>query len=98
MEFAEYPALHPQVASRIIDGAAVIIMADSGLVNVFNSVGTRVWELINGTRTIQEIADIVVAEYDVPAAAALEDVMSFLDQLRQVQAIALYDHPMPEEP
>ncbi len=44
----KYPAYSAQVATRIIDGAAVVILADAGEVNVINPVGTRVWELIDG--------------------------------------------------
>lgn len=42
MDSHKFPSPHPQVAARIIDGSAVIVLADSGQVNVLNAVCTRI--------------------------------------------------------
>ena len=69
-----YPIPHPQVAGRVIDGEAVVILSESNLVNVFNPVGSRVWELCDGSRTVEEVIDCIVTEYDVDRGRAQEDV------------------------
>lgn len=91
MKVTEYPVPHPQVASRIIDDQAVVVLADSGEVNVFNAVGTRVWELIDGTRTLQQIADMITSEYETTPEQALRDVQEFMQALVEAKAITLSD-------
>ena len=91
MDSSKYPVPHPQVAARVVDGEAVIILADSGEVNVLNPVGTRIWELTDGARTVQQIADTIVAEYDVTPEAALQDVTEFLQTLADANMLTLQD-------
>ena len=85
------PTPHAQVATRTVDGAAVIVLADSGQVNVLNSVGTFIWEFVDGSRSVQEIADALRAEYDVTAEQALQDVSDFLQTLVDSQVVVLED-------
>ena len=89
MDLLNRPTLHPQVAARTVDGTAVVVLADSGEVKILNPVGTRVWELIDGARTVAEIIDVIVDEFEVSAQQAQEDVVEFLQQLLNVQAIRL---------
>jgi hypothetical protein len=76
-----YPVPHPQVAGRVIDGEAVVILSESNQVNVYNPVGSRIWELADGTRSVKEIVELIINEYEVARERAEADVMSFLDQL-----------------
>jgi hypothetical protein len=95
MDFAKFPVLHPQVATRIVDGEALIVLADSGQVNVLNPVGTRMWELIDGTRSVQQIADAVYAEFDVTEDQVRRDLEEFVQELVDANAIVLQDQPAP---
>ncbi len=94
MELNSYPTPHPQAASRIIDGSAVVVLADAGEVNVFNSVGTRVWELTDGSRSVQQIIDAIIAEFDVAADQAAADVQEFLHSLVDEEAVVLESQPL----
>ena len=87
----KYPILHPQVAARIIDGEAVIVLPESGQVNVLNEVGSRIWELIDGTHSVSEITEIIVAEYDVTAEQAERDVNEFIQELVDNKMLVLSD-------
>ena len=93
MNSDKYPVPHPQVGARVVDGEAVIILADSGNVNVFNPAGTRIWELADGSRSVRQIADAIVAEYEVMPDAALQDVTEFVQKLVDARALTLYDAP-----
>jgi hypothetical protein len=93
MATARYPVPHPQVAARIVDGAALIVLSDAGHVNVLNPVGTRIWELIDGTRSIEEIAQTIQGEYEVTHQQALQDVEEFVQRLVDVQALVIQDQP-----
>lgn len=93
MDLNKYPVLHPQVATRTVDGEAVIVLADSGQVNVLNPVGTRMWELMDGKRNIQQIVDAICEEFDVSEEEAKRDLEEFLQQLIDVNAIVLQEQP-----
>jgi hypothetical protein len=90
-----YPAPHPQVAGRMIDGEAVVILAEANEVNVFNAVGSRVWELADGTHTLAEIVAIVVKEYDVTLEKATADVVAFVEQLVAERVLELSGERVP---
>ena len=76
-----YPRPHPQTAGRVIDGEAVLILSDDSEINVLNEVGSRIFELADGTRTVAEIASIIGSEYDISSEDATTDVIEFLDSL-----------------
>ena len=77
-----------RVAARIIDGTAVVVIIDRQELHTLNAVGTRVWELADG-RTVAEIADAIVAEYEVEPPLALSDVVRFTEKLSDLGALEL---------
>ncbi|MBI3952045.1 MAG: pyrroloquinoline quinone biosynthesis peptide chaperone PqqD [Acidobacteria bacterium] len=77
----KHPTPHPQVASRIVDGEALIVLADSGEVTVLNKVGSRIWELVDGSRSVQGIVETIEAEYDTTREQAEQDVVRFVQEL-----------------
>ena len=93
MELAKYPVSHPQVAARIVDGSAVIVLADSGEVTVLNPVGTSIWEKIDGAHSVGDIVAALQVEYEVDAAQAEQDVAEFLHTLLEAGAVTLTDEP-----
>jgi hypothetical protein len=45
--------------------------------------GPRIWELLDGTRTLGEVRAAIVARFDVGDAAAWEDLCAFVDGLEE---------------
>jgi hypothetical protein len=84
-----YPTPHPQTAGRVIDGEAVLILADNSEVNVLNEVGTRIFELSNGNHSTAEIVAIIVTEYEVTPEQAEQDTREFLNQMVDRQVLTL---------
>ncbi len=72
---------HPRTASRVFSGEAVIISPAENMVRMLNPVGSRIWELCDGTRTIDQIAEVLSAEFDVEAAHAQQSVTTFVTAL-----------------
>jgi hypothetical protein len=70
----------PNVAWRILDGAAVLVAPSSPAVQTLNPVGTVVWELSDG-RSIAEIVDAIVKEFEVERTQASLDVERFVREL-----------------
>jgi hypothetical protein len=79
---------HPDAASRTYDGEAFIVVPGLGEYNILNPLGTRVWELIDGTRTVADIVKMVCEEYDVPPETAEADVNMFVEDLRKHKMVS----------
>jgi hypothetical protein len=54
-----------------------------------NEVGSRIWDLIDGNRTVDEIASTIAGEYDVDPDEALADTGDFIAQLHEADCISL---------
>src|SRR3989441_10325308 len=52
-----------------------------------NEVGARIWELIDGDRSLQELRDAIVEEFEVSQTEAQEDLTVLLEQLKWIGAI-----------
>lgn len=74
-------AKSPTTAWRVIEGEAVILSMDTKVLRGLNPVGSRVWELIDGQRSVEEIVGVIVREFDVSHEAAAGDVGSFIQEL-----------------
>jgi hypothetical protein len=75
------PGKSLKTASRIIDGEAVIVIPEKGVVNILNLVGSRIWELLDGKNNSQDIARIISQEFEVADTAAHKDVQEFIQEL-----------------
>ena len=84
-----YPEPHPQTAGRVIDGEAVLILSDSAEINVLNPVGSRIFELIDGNKSIAQIVETIADEYNVPQDDAQQDTISFIEELVAHQVLVL---------
>jgi len=71
----------PTTASRVIEGEAVILSMETKVLRGLNPVGSRIWELIDGQRSVEEIVGVIVKEFDVEPPRAEEDVRGFLEEL-----------------
>lgn len=76
--------------ARIVDGEAVVVEPGDGLVTIVNAVGTRIWDLLDGRRTVREIAGRVAGDYDVSRDQALADTLEFLRDLREKGLIDIH--------
>lgn len=75
------PARAPATAWRVIEGEAVILSMDSKVLRGLNPVGSRVWELIDGRRDVEQIVDALVGEFAVERERARAEVEAFLRAL-----------------
>lgn len=71
----------PRTAARVVEGRALVIVIDDRKLHALNGVGTRVWELAEGGRTLGEIADALVREFEVTREVALADARQFVSEL-----------------
>ncbi len=71
----------PKTAWRVIEGEAVILSLDTKAFRGLNAVGSRVWELIDGRRSVDAIVEVIVREFDVTREQAAGDVQAFVREL-----------------
>jgi len=65
-----------RLAWRVLEGGAVILFPEAGTLHRLNGTGTRVWEHLDGRRTITDIAVALADEYTVDVADAVEQVVA----------------------
>jgi len=75
------PRKSERIAARAVDGKAVLVVLDARKLHTLNPVGTRVFELCDGTRDVQAIAALIAEQFEVDASTAERDALAFLTQL-----------------
>ena len=85
------PAHHPRIAARVFSGEAVIITPAENMVRMLNEVGSRVWELADGTRTVEQIAVALTQEFAVDLPQARSSATAFIDELAAKGLLAFVD-------
>jgi hypothetical protein len=74
-------------AWRVIEGEAVILSLDTKVFRGLNAVGSRVWELIDGRRSVEEIVTQIVVEFEVAPDEAARDVGTFIAELLEKRLV-----------
>ncbi|MFA5410501.1 MAG: PqqD family protein [Candidatus Omnitrophota bacterium] len=84
------PFKSTDTASRIIEGQAVVIhlKKQPAEINIFNQTGTRVWELLDGKRTIEEIVREIYEEFEISRGEAFAEVAKFILNLGKKDLIS----------
>jgi hypothetical protein len=81
VHLADVVAHTPGVVSRMVDGEAVLVDPKKGMVRVLNPTGARIWEMIDGRRTVAELAANIAAEYGIEVPRAQADTIAFCEDL-----------------
>jgi hypothetical protein len=73
--------------TAVVDGETVMFSADQGSYFGLDEVGTRVWELLEEPRSIDDVCATLLEEYDVEADTCRRDVAAVVEQLRDAQLV-----------
>jgi hypothetical protein len=71
----------PEVMFRVIGDESVFLNLNSEQYLGLDTVGTRIWTLLNGSGSIQEAYESLLAEFDVEPVRLRDDLNEFIDQL-----------------
>lgn len=66
---------------RVLEGDAVILHPEAGTLHRLNGTGTRLWELMDGSRDLATIAQLLIDEYEVDLPTATEEVVAVAGDL-----------------
>jgi len=83
MKFSDETVIRraPTALSRAFEHEVAVILPTASAVRVLNEVGARIWALADG-RTLAQILDIVVNEYEVERTQLRVDAEAFLSELQ----------------
>lgn len=81
------PKRREGVAAQIADGEAVLLDIESGEYFALNPVGSRIWELSDGTRSTAEIVSVICDEFDVAEDVAMADTHQILGELEKEKLV-----------
>ena len=91
VDLASKPLRPPGVLSRRVkpdEPTTVLLHPQTGEYYTLDEIGSRVWELCDGERTVAEIAASIAKEYDAPASEIERDVLELLNDLQAEQLLA----------
>ena len=66
-----------------VNGEAVILHFDSGKYFGLNEVGALVWKMIKQPRSVRELRDAILSEYEVEPEQCEQDLLELLRELRE---------------
>jgi len=83
MKFSDETVIRraPTALSRAFEHEVAVILPTASAVRVLNEVGARIWALADG-RTLAEILDVLVNEYEVERTQLRVDAETFLSELQ----------------
>lgn len=62
-------------------------VGDMGSIYNLNEMGALVWELLDGQKTLRDIRDTIVAQFEVSTLEAKADLCEFISQLETIDAV-----------
>jgi hypothetical protein len=75
-------ATREQVSCALGDEAAILNLKNTVYYGL-NPVGARVWDLLQQARSVAEIRDVLLDEYDVESATCERDLLALLEKMRE---------------
>ena len=77
---------------RQIDDETILVpikdnLGDMGSIYNLNEVGAFVWEQLDGQKTLSDINEMLTDEFDIPEGESKEDLIEFINQLKEIDAI-----------
>lgn len=70
-----------QVLTQQVSGTLILLHLDNGEYYKLDEVGSRVWELCDGTRTVADAVSVICEEYEASAETVEADVLALVREL-----------------
>jgi hypothetical protein len=77
-----------EVSFQRLEDATVIVHLSTGRIHHTNATGSRLWELLEQGRPINEMLAILGQEFEAPAEQIQKDVVDFLELLSKEKMIS----------
>jgi hypothetical protein len=70
-----------ELLSALVDGEIVFVSLATDSYVALDAVGRRIWELLERSRRLQELVDLLCNEFDGPRDVIAADVATFVQEL-----------------
>ena len=80
---------HQEVAWRRIDREVILVDPRNSLLYPLNPVASRCWELLDQDKSIKDICQIIVNEFEATPPEIESDILEFINNLKQNNLIIL---------
>ena len=77
------------IVSRNLQGELILLNLKTNLYCGLDHVGTKIWQLINKHKILNEVLNELMKEYDVSEAKCTEDLLNFLSMLKEKELIEI---------
>ena len=84
---------NPALAWREIDDDTVIISPNDSVMHELNDTGSFLWKNIDGKRSVADLADLLVENYEVTPEVALADTQTLLDEMSSRKLVVITSAP-----
>lgn len=91
---ARIVASRDQLSTALAGEAVILGMRDSVYYGL-DAVGARIWALVQEPRTLDEVTDTIVAEYEVERSQAFDDVLALSRDLLERGLLEIVPPPAP---
>jgi hypothetical protein len=81
----------PDQVSSDLSGESVILNLKSGTYFGLNEVGSSIWQFIQEPKTVSDVCESILAEYDVDAQTCETEVQALLVDLLAAQLVEIRD-------
>ena len=81
MNLTDKITISPQAIARQLDDETVILHLGSGTYFGLDPVGARIWQLMGEGKTLVEICEVMLEEYDVSREDVERDTMKLVQDL-----------------
>ena len=78
-----------EIVFTVIDDTVVMMDVVKGCYYELDSVGTRIWALVESGPLVAEMCEALVAEYEVVPDVCRDEVRTFLDRLDHLEVIRI---------
>jgi len=72
----------------VADEGCLVVVPKRAAVEVLNPVGGKIYSMLDGTHTTDDIVRALVEEFEVSEDQARKDLEAFLDELRDKEMLA----------
>ena len=92
---ARYRPRDEEVASKVIDGEAIVINLGNGVYYSMDKVGALIWDLLQAGCTLEEMILAVTDQYDVSREDAESNVRELVQELVQENLVVSTENGIP---
>jgi hypothetical protein len=75
--------IHPEAFATEVDNQVVILQYETGTYFTLNAIGTRIWQLLEEEKTVQEILSQLLQEYKVDEKQLHQDISNLMERLKE---------------